>query len=137
MTAIHPQLLTDGRVIGKFPLSHLLLINDAHYPWCVLVPDRAAVTEIYQLSDEDQQQLLRESSCLAKAMASAFTADKMNIAALGNVVPQLHLHHIVRYKTDAAWPAPVWGKHPARPYTEQELEHILARLKQALPDILD
>ncbi|HDN69083.1 MAG TPA: HIT domain-containing protein, partial [Gammaproteobacteria bacterium] len=86
MAAIHPQLANYCLLLGKFPLSHLLLMRDANYPWCILVPDCEGITEIYQLSESDQQQLLRESSQLAQAMDAAFNPDKLNIAALGNVV---------------------------------------------------
>ena len=118
--------------MGRFPLCHLLLLRDANYPWFVLVPDRDAISEIYQLSDEDQQQLLRESTMLSKALVAAFAPDKLNIAALGNVVSQLHVHHVVRYKTDPAWPAPVWGKVSAKAYGDIELNAVIAKLKQSL-----
>ncbi|OGT20690.1 MAG: hypothetical protein A2V90_03890 [Gammaproteobacteria bacterium RBG_16_57_12] len=136
MAELHPRLQADCHVVGRFPLCHLLVMNDANYPWCILVPDRPDITEIYQLTDDDQQQLLRESSYLAEAMAIMFNADKMNIAALGNMVPQLHVHHIVRYKTDPAWPAPVWGRQAARPYTEGELLQLITLLKTTLPDVV-
>lgn len=136
MFELHPQLAKDCQLIGRFTLCHLLLMRDANYPWCILVPDRAGITEIYQLSAEDQQQLMRESSLLASSMATLFAADKMNIAALGNIVPQLHIHHIVRQRTDPAWPAPVWGKLPARSYTDADLENTLLMLRDALQDQL-
>ena len=129
MTELHPQLKQDSLILGRFPLSILLLIKDANYPWFVLVPDRADITEIYQLSTEDQVQFMFESSCLAEALANGFDADKMNIAAIGNIVPQLHIHHIVRYKNDPCWPAPVWGKMPAIKYNDDALKSILAKIK--------
>lgn len=132
MAELHPQLQKDCLVVGRFPLCRLLLLRDANYPWFVLVPDRDAISEIYQLSDADQQQLLRESTTLSRALAAAFAPDKLNIAALGNVVPQLHLHHVVRYKSDPAWPAPVWGKVSARLYGEAELNAVIAKLKASL-----
>jgi diadenosine tetraphosphate (Ap4A) HIT family hydrolase len=132
MATIHPQLMQDCQLLGKFTLCHLLLMRDANYPWCILVPDRDDISEIHQLSEPDQQQLLRESSLLSVAMESAFSPDKLNIAALGNVVPQLHLHHIARYRTDAAWPAPVWGRVPAKPYLEYELEAVVHSLTALL-----
>ena len=104
-------------------------MRDANYPWFILVPDRDEITEIYQLTPQDQRQLIHESCYLAKCLAQAFNAHKINIAALGNVVPQLHVHHIVRYRHDPAWPAPVWGKLPAKPYTEEQLNEVVARLK--------
>ena len=132
MFTLHPQLQADCIPLGRFPLCQLLLLNDANYPWFILVPEREDISEIYQLAAEDQQQLLRESSHLAQQLADHFKADKMNIAALGNVVPQLHLHHIVRYRHDPAWPAPVWGKIPPRFYNAA----AVAALRQPLVDIL-
>ena len=132
LSEIHPQLANDCLLLGRFTLSHLLLMRDANYPWCILVPDREGIAEIYQLSEADQQQLLRESSQLSLAMAAAFSPDKLNVAALGNVVPQLHIHHIARYKTDAAWPAPVWGRVALKPYAEDELAAVVQSLKSEL-----
>ena len=107
-------------------------MNDTNYPWFVLVPDREDATEIHQLSEADQQVFIRESSLLADAIAQAFDADKLNIAALGNIVPQLHIHHIVRYTFDRAWPAPVWGRAPAVPYTTDQLNALLHRVMPML-----
>ena len=132
---LHTQLEKDCFVIGRFPLSLLLLINDANYPWFILVPQREGITEIHQLSEDDQQQLMRESSMLAAAIEKEFNADKINIAALGNMVPQLHIHHIVRYKTDSAWPAPVWGKLSAIPYLDEEVKILRSSLSQSLTKI--
>jgi diadenosine tetraphosphate (Ap4A) HIT family hydrolase len=128
VAVIHAQLQADCLVIGRFPLCHLLLSRDANYPWCILVPDREDVSEIHQLSDADQQQLIRESSQLARVLEKTFSPDKLNIAALGNIVPQLHLHHIVRYRNDPSWPAPVWGRVAPRPYGERQLAALLEKL---------
>ena len=130
--SLHPQLQKDCVVVGRMSLSHLLLMKDANYPWFILVPDRKNITEIYQLSPEDQQRLMRESSALAASLAKAYAADKINIAALGNVVPQLHVHHIVRYLHDPAWPEPVWGKLPVKPYTGEQLVAVISRLRNVL-----
>ncbi|MFN2309564.1 MAG: HIT domain-containing protein [Gammaproteobacteria bacterium] len=132
MSELHPQLQHDCESLGRFELCELLLMRDARYPWCILVPDRAGITEIYQLAPADQHQLMRESSQLAGTMARLFAADKMNVAALGNVVPQLHIHHIARRRSDPAWPAPVWGRLPALPYTEAALRDTCERLRRAL-----
>lgn len=110
MFSLHPQLLADCVEIGRFPLCRLLLMKDGNYPWFILVPEREDVTEIFQLDEQDRQQLLDESCHLAEVLKDVFAADKLNIAALGNMVSQLHLHHVVRYRSDVAWPAPVWGK---------------------------
>ncbi len=125
MFTLHPQLEQDSIVMGDFALSRLLLLNDARYPWFVLVPRREDIREIYELSEEDQQQLLQESSTLGRFLMEGFEGDKLNIGALGNMVPQLHLHHIVRYKEDEAWPGPVWGVGSALPYTERQLMALL------------
>jgi diadenosine tetraphosphate (Ap4A) HIT family hydrolase len=103
------RLAEDCIFVGNLPLSTLLLFDDARYPWFILVPRRSGVSELFQLPEPDQQQLLRESALLSKNLLHAFHADKINIGALGNVVDQLHLHHIARFHTDPAWPAPVWG----------------------------
>lgn len=132
MASIHPQLREDCLVLGSFPLCRLLLMKDANYPWFILVPDREDIREIHQLSDEDQIQLIKESSFLSAVIEKEFQADKINIAALGNVVPQLHIHHVVRYKDDMAWPSPVWGKHPAREYTEELLDTISNKILIAI-----
>lgn len=133
---LHSRLQSDSIEIGCFTLSRLLLINDSQYPWLVLVPERIDITEIYQLSEQDQIQLQHESSVLAKTLAETFNADKMNIAAIGNMVPQLHIHHIVRYNNDIAWPAPVWGKFDAIPYTKSQLKKIETMLLNGLKDHL-
>lgn len=134
MAEIHPQLQADCLRVGRFPLCHLLLMRDANYPWCILVPDREGITEIHQLEETEQVRLIRESSLLAALLERQFRADKINVAALGNLVPQLHLHHVVRYRDDPAWPAPVWGRVPAQPYSEEALAGVLERLREGLPE---
>jgi diadenosine tetraphosphate (Ap4A) HIT family hydrolase len=129
MIALHPQLEKDCYILGQFTLCSLLLIDDSNYPWFILLPNRENTKEIYQLSPQDQQQLLAESVFFSHCLEQVFHADKLNIAALGNVVPQLHIHHIARFTTDACWPAPVWGAVSAVPYDEQQLAEIKSRLK--------
>ncbi len=128
MTELDPRLLNDCEVLGQFKLCHVLLMRDANYPWIVLVPDRENKTEIFDLSEEDQKQLNIESNILLAFLKKEFNADKMNVAALGNVVSQLHIHHVVRYQTDIAWPAPVWGAYPAKAYSESSLQERIASL---------
>ncbi|MGH8441373.1 MAG: HIT domain-containing protein [Nevskiaceae bacterium] len=130
---LHPRLAADAFVLGDFPLCRLLLMNDAQYPWFILVPRRENAREIYLLEERDQALLLRESSLLSRALMQAFDGEKLNVAALGNVVPQLHLHHIVRYAADAAWPGPVFGRHPAQPYADADRAQRLAALRPHLP----
>lgn len=134
MAEIHPQLRKDYLLLGQFKLCHLLLMNDANYPWFILVPNRDNISEIFQLTSNDQTQLTRESSILSRTLYDLFAADKINIAALGNLVPQLHVHHIVRYTNDPVWPAPVWGQLPAKVYLEDELVVIIEKLKNALTE---
>jgi diadenosine tetraphosphate (Ap4A) HIT family hydrolase len=121
---LDPRLKNDTVLIGDFPLSRLLLMNDATYPWFILVPRRKAITEVYQLEEQEQQELWQESALLGRWMSSSFEFDKLNLAALGNVVRQLHLHHVGRSTTDPTWPGPVWGQHPPQPYAPGELEKI-------------
>ena len=134
MFVLDPRLLQDTLPIGDFPLCTLLLSNDSNYPWFILVPKRADISEVFQLSETDQMQLWKETTALSAVLDRTFQADKMNVAALGNVVNQLHMHVIVRRVGDAAWPAPVWGKHPAKPYTPEEVARITAQLKSELTE---
>ncbi|MBR7888032.1 HIT domain-containing protein [Marinomonas sp. A79] len=136
MFELSPVLERDSVLIGCFNLCQLRLINDAQFPWFVLVPQRNDVTEIYQLVEEDRQQLMAESCLLAEALHDAFSATKLNVAAIGNQVPQLHLHHVVRYQTDSCWPAPIWGKLPAVAYDDEELADILQKIRTLLNDDL-
>lgn len=122
---LHPQLAKDSVWINDWPLCQLRLINDKNYPWFILVPRRAAIREIVDLTDDDQWLLWQESKKLCLLLKQVYAPDKLNTAALGNMVPQLHLHHLGRFTTDAAWPAPVWGKVPAVPYSEIELKTVL------------
>ncbi|GMR17711.1 MAG: hypothetical protein BMS9Abin33_0104 [Gammaproteobacteria bacterium] len=110
------------------------MMNDRNYPWFILVPDRENIQEIYQLDNKDQALLASESSYLSQKLAHRLKADKMNIAALGNVVPQLHVHHIVRYTSDPAWPEPVWGKVPAKAYDKQGIRLMKIKLRQVLSE---
>lgn len=129
---LHPTLKKDCFELMRFELCRVLLMNDSQFPWLILVPERKNISEIHQLSTQDQQQLIRESSYIAEQMHLLFNPDKMNIATLGNVVPQLHIHHIARYKTDKIWPAPVWGKLEAITYTEDKLKSIKDKIKNQL-----
>jgi len=129
---LHPNLKRDCVFVGSFELCQLLLMNDCQYPWFLLVPQKLDLSELYQLEKPDRQLLIEESSWLAENLALLYQADKMNIAAIGNLVPQLHIHHIVRYKNDKAWPAPVWGKFAAVPFTEQQMSENLVLVKERL-----
>jgi diadenosine tetraphosphate (Ap4A) HIT family hydrolase len=135
---LHPQLVQDTIELADFPLCKLLLCNDSAYPWFILVPKVANTSEIYQLDWQQQQQLLNESSLLSELLMQVFAGDKMNVAALGNMVEQLHVHHVVRFKTDAQWPKPIWGQQAAKPYSEAEItvlkEKILPQLAVIFSD---
>ncbi len=135
--SLHSQLAADTAPVGDFVLSRLLLSNDANYPWLILVPRRADIREIHELSEVDQQQLLRESTLLSRALMTAFTPTKLNIAALGNLVPQLHVHHIARHDKDLAWPAPVWGRVPAIDYDDAVRSERIRTLRELLGEALN
>lgn len=128
MFELHPQLAKDCIEICDFELCKVLLMNDKQYPWFILVPQRADIKETIDLSEQDQQLLWQESARISHILKDVFTPDKINIAALGNMVPQLHVHHVARFTTDIAWPAPIWGKHPAVPYSEEEINELKAAL---------
>lgn len=132
MFELHPRLVEDTHYLGDFPLSALLLSKDSNYPWFILVPRVADATEIFELDAAQRASLLDESCLLSEHLQRAFQAHKLNVAALGNVVPQLHVHHIVRHHGDAAWPAPVWGVAPARAYSAPELQLATERIFGAL-----
>ncbi len=132
MFELDAQLRADTVVVGSFALCEVLLARDANYPWLILVPKRAGITEIYQLDANEQQLLMQEVSFVAKQMETHFLAHKMNIAALGNVVAQLHMHVIARFEHDSAWPAPVWGKIPSISYSEDELDVTVNTMRTLL-----
>jgi diadenosine tetraphosphate (Ap4A) HIT family hydrolase len=134
MFVLDSRLEQDTLNLGDFPLCRLLLMNDANYPWFILVPRREEVSELFQLDPADQQALWREVTALAETLKDTFGADKMNVATLGNMVNQLHMHVIARRRGDVAWPAPVWGHHPASPYSDAQVDAIRQKLKLVLTD---
>lgn len=129
---LDPQLGNDSLKITDLPLSELRLSKDSNYPWVILIPRRAGIREIYQLSKTDQHQLWQESAQVGQAMMNEFGGEKLNVAALGNVVAQLHVHHVVRFSDDIAWPNPVWGAHPSKPYMNEESAQIIERIRRRL-----
>tara|TARA_B100000035_G_scaffold308786_1_gene313988 strand:- start:286 stop:729 length:444 start_codon:yes stop_codon:yes gene_type:complete len=129
---LDPRLAADTVLVGETPLNQVLLMRDARYPWLILVPRRSDVTEPFELSEADQAQLWQESMRLGEAMKAHFAADKLNIAALGNQVAQLHVHHIARFHTDDAWPGPVWGVGSAVPYSGTALDTLVRELRSLL-----
>ena len=126
------QLKNDSVIIGQFKLCQLLLMNDSQYPWFTLVPMIDGKTEIYQLNHDDQNQLWTESRYLSEIIMGHFKGDKLNVAAIGNVVSQLHIHHVVRFKKDITWPKPVWGQHPMKHYSEADMAKICLDIKHKL-----
>lgn len=135
---LHPQLAADSITIGAFDISLLLMINDGAYPWFVLVPQIADIKDAHQMDEAMHIQVLRESRALCGALMAGFAPNnnhaKLNVAALGNMVPQLHIHHIVRSPGDAAWPAPVWGCQDLTPMSTDEIAARLDGLKRHKPD---
>lgn len=132
MYKLHPQLSADTIKLGQFDLSDVLLMNNAILPWLILVPRRDNISEWHLLDSAEQLQLHHESMLVSELLMQEFNGDKLNIGALGNLVPQLHLHHIVRYQNDPAWPQPVWGKLSHKPYTKTELKKIVKRINKLL-----
>ena len=130
--ALDPQLERDTVAIGDMPLCRALLINDANYPWLLLVPRRHHIVEIVDLDYIEQAQLMNEITQAARSLKAITSCDKINVAALGNVVPQLHVHVVARSRGDPAWPKPVWGTVSPRAYTDAELQKLLTPLRQRL-----
>ena len=136
MFELHPQLAKDCTDLGRMALCRLLLMNDANYPWFILVPERAGMREMHELTDPDRRLLWDESALLSRAIYKGFSPDKLNIAALGNQVPQLHVHHIARYRHDPAWPNPVWGKVATKAYYGAEAQKLAALMGSLLGEAL-
>jgi diadenosine tetraphosphate (Ap4A) HIT family hydrolase len=129
---LHPGLARDTVMLGDLPLSRLLLVNDANWPWLLLVPRRLDVRDIIDLDEVEQAQLTTEAARVARALKAVTACDKLNVAALGNVVPQLHMHVIARREGDAGWPKPIWGVAPAIAYEEAELERFKTTLRRKI-----
>lgn len=130
--SLHPQLQNDTIDIGDMPLSRVLVVKDANYPWLMLVPRRADVSEIIDLDEVAQAQLMTEINRVGRALKDITKCDKLNIAALGNVVPQLHVHIIARRKNDAAWPRPIWGVVGPQPHDAEEVQRFISALRRKI-----
>lgn len=128
------RLAADTLLIGDLPLCRALLMNDRRYPWVILVPRRPGLVELLDLDSAGQAQLWQESMQVCECLRSHFNGDKLNLGALGNVVSQLHLHHVMRSEEDPAWPGPVWGHSPAEPYADDQAARVLAQLRTCLLD---
>jgi diadenosine tetraphosphate (Ap4A) HIT family hydrolase len=130
--SLHPQLLRDTVDMGDLALSRVLVIKDANYPWLLLVPRRPDIVEITDLDEVEQAQLMVEIARTARALKAVTACDKLNVAALGNAVPQLHVHIIARRKTDKAWPKPVWGQVPPLEHDGAELDRFMTAMRKKL-----
>ena len=129
MFDLNSKLAADTFLVGDLKISRLLLMNDANYFWFILVPRKADLVELTDLSFEEQIEVLREINLVAKILKTDFAAEKLNIAALGNVVKQLHIHVIGRFENDAAFPKPVWGATLAKAYEEKAALELINKVK--------
>lgn len=130
---LHERLAANTVEVARWALNRVLLMNDSHYPWLVLVPQRPALRDLDDLAEADLPLMTEEIVRASRRLKATFSADKMNVAALGNQVPQLHVHVIARHMTDPAWPGPVWGVLPAAPYGDEALAERLALLRGEAP----
>jgi diadenosine tetraphosphate (Ap4A) HIT family hydrolase len=129
---LNPQLDRDTIALGDLPLSRVLVNNDSNYPWLILVPRKAGLTELIDLDEGEQARLMREIARAARALREVTGCHKLNVAALGNMVPQLHVHIIARFRNDAAWPNPVWGIAPAQGYEREALYNLVQPLRKKI-----
>ncbi len=130
--SLHSRLKEDTIDIGDLPLCRVLVIKDANYPWLLLVPRRLEANEIIDLDEVEQGQLMTEISRVARALKDITKCDKLNIAALGNVVPQLHIHVVARRSGDVAWPRPVWGAAPPLAHDAEEVQNFISALRRKI-----
>ncbi|MCW5753042.1 MAG: HIT family protein [Alphaproteobacteria bacterium] len=132
MFDLHPRLAADALPVTELRLSRLLLMNDRSFPWLILVPRRNGVTELTDLAAEDQVQLMGEISDACRALREVARPDKLNIGMLGNLVPQLHVHVVGRFRQDRAWPGPVWGSGPAVSYEAVSAGQFIDRIRASM-----
>lgn len=129
---LHSDLARDGIEVMDLRLSHLLLMNDAAWPWLVLVPQRPNKKDFHDLDPMDQYRVCDEITLCSQALSRLFSPDKVNVAALGNMTPQLHIHVIARFTDDPAWPGPIWGMQEKQPYDAHPLEERVLALRREL-----
>ncbi|HXH03618.1 MAG TPA: HIT family protein [Candidatus Competibacteraceae bacterium] len=127
---LHPRLAQDSLPVADLPLCQVRLMNDARFPWLLLVPRRDGLRELHQLDAGERVRLIEEIALVSRVLELVYRPDKLNIGALGNLVPQLHVHVVARFQSDAAWPGPVWGSGAAHPYPAERLAQTLERLRQ-------
>ena len=130
--SLHPRLAADTVFVADWPLSRVVAMNDARYPWLILVPRRDGATEIFDLNAEDRRTMIEEIARASDGLKRLTAAAKINVGALGNLVPQLHVHIVARNPGDAAWPGPMWGQGTAQPYESDALDAFVCQLVNAL-----
>ncbi|MCK7613360.1 HIT domain-containing protein [Roseibium sediminicola] len=131
---LNPRLEGDSLFVADLPLCAVRLMKDANYPWLLLVPRKSDLVEIIDLDEADQQQLMREIALASTCLRQVTDCEKLNVGALGNMVSQLHVHVIARFREDAAWPGPAWGVVPALAYEPDKAESLIDQLREALAD---
>lgn len=129
--SLHPRLAADTFLVDDWPLCRVLLMNDSRFPWLILMPRQDGLRDFDEIAESDKPSFLTEIDRASRALRTETSAEKMNVAALGNMVPQLHVHVVARFVTDAAWPAPVWGVGEAVPYTTDQAEALILALREA------
>lgn len=134
---LNPRLEGDSLPVLDLPLCAVRLMKDANYPWLLLMPRKPDLVEIIDLTELDQQQLMREIALTSQVLRDVTECEKLNVGALGNQVPQLHVHIIARFRADAAWPGPIWGVVPPRPYEDDADKHLIDRLRTAYSTVAD
>ncbi|KAA0681511.1 HIT domain-containing protein [Roseomonas genomospecies 6] len=132
MFHLHDRLEADTVPVAHLPLCRVLLMDNRVWPWLILVPAQPGLTEIHQLSPEDRHRLIDETALASRVLEGLFAPDKINVGALGNLVPQLHIHVVARSRTDPAWPGPVWGSGFAERYGPEERDSLTRRIGEAL-----
>lgn len=130
--ALHPQLAADTVLVSDWALSRVLLMNDARFPWLILVPRRAGLSELFDLKHAERMVLAEELNRASLGLKTLFKAKKINVGALGNMVPQLHIHVVARSESDAAWPGPVWGTGKAIAYSHANCQALVENLNRGL-----
>lgn len=126
---LDPRLRADTIAVADFQLSRLLLMNERKFPWFILVPRQPNLRELVELDDQQQMCFMQESNAISQCLLEVFAAEKLNIAALGNVVSQLHVHHVARFKSDLCWPNPIWAQFEPEAYSSSEIENVIAKTK--------
>ncbi len=134
---LNPRLEGDSLPVLDLSLCAVRLMKDANYPWLLLMPRKPDLVEIIDLTELDQQQLMREIALTSQVLRDVTECEKLNVGALGNQVPQLHVHIIARFRADAAWPGPIWGVVPPRPYEDDADKHLIDRLRTAYSTVAD